>query len=210
MPARALSDLLVDFGSTGGSPTHPARPLLAAPSEPQPLRLNERDVEIRVADAVKQAEQAWQKRQAEDWGAQQAEIEARHASEMRRQEAIWAERIADAITERFMRIEQAAVEQTGAAVAQILAPLLSEPLRTKSITRLAEKLRAVLADGAVMRFRISGPAALYHALVAQLGDTVARLDFVESDDLDLTVAIDDALYVTRLRSWSTEMQRVLA
>lgn len=206
MPARAISDLLVDFGSEPRLP----RPVLAAIPEQREDHATAANVEHRIAEAVRQSEAQWRQEQTERWAAREAEIEAEHASRMRRLEALWAASAAETMMEQFTKLEQAVVERTGAAVAQILSPLLSEPLGAKAINQLAVKLQAVLADGTAVRLRVSGPAALYHALLAQLGETIARLDFVESEDIDLTLTIDDALYVTRLKSWSAELERVLA
>ena len=64
-------------------------------------------------------------------------------------------------------------------------------------------------DGEAVRISIRGPASLYDGLQASLGAFAADLHFEEAPGFDLTVAIDDAVFETRLSEWSAALSQVL-
>ena len=61
-----------------------------------------------------------------------------------------------------------------------------------------------------MRIAVRGPLSLFETLKASLGPRAANLDFVETPGFDLTVAIDEAVFETRMAEWSTTLSEVLA
>ena len=55
-----------------------------------------------------------------------------------------------------------------------------------------------------------GPLSLFETLKASLGPRAANLDFVEAPGFDLTVAIDEAVFETRIAEWSAALSEALS
>lgn len=208
MPALALADFLTDFGAP--SSVERTRPIRIATAQPAMAGIDPAEVELRIAQAVAEAEAALMARQEARWLVDRSELEARHAAELAAVRASLSEAAVDTIGTRFEAMEEALLERTGMAVARILGTVLSGQMQLRAVETLATRLRDILIEGKAVRLRISGPASLYEALVARIGEAAASLTFTETDAVDLTVAIDDALYTTRLADWSTDLAEVMA
>jgi hypothetical protein len=206
MPALAIADFLTDFGSPV---REEARPLRLAVPQPKP-GIDPAEVEIRIAQAVAEAEAATSARHQAQWLVDRADLESRHAAELAALRAELGENSAQLITARFTALEQALIEQTGGVVARILGAILTEQMQTRSVETLTAALRSALADRETVRLRVSGPAFMHEALMERIGPLAESIEFIETDAVDLTVAVDDALYATRLGDWSAELAQVLA
>ena len=206
MASAALYDLLPDFG---------ARPQRAAKAafahdEPQAQPAPQQpDVDALVARAVAEAEAALAaKLSAEHAAALQAERDAhaeKTATLMANLGTDAGKRIADGIEAMQAHV----LDLVGTDVARILGGLVGEDLRERSLAALARAIREATGDGEAVRISIRGPASLYDGLQASLGAFAADLHFEEAPGFDLTVAIDDAVFETRLSEWSAALSQVL-
>lgn len=209
MPALALADALMDFGAPD-----PARPMIHVlrPVEPQPLLsppVDETLVAKRVADAVIRAETRMRERHEEELAALKSELEARHAAEI----DAFANRLsAEAgirIGEAMQVLESTLTERTGNTVARTLGYALAKPMAERAVSELAQVMRKALSERDILRIHVSGPASLRTALAAKLGSDGDRIVFTEADSIDLTAALDETLYATRLGDWSARLAEVL-
>ncbi|RUU87344.1 hypothetical protein EOD00_31235, partial [Mesorhizobium sp. M7A.T.Ca.TU.009.01.3.1] len=163
-----------------------------------------------IAEAVAQAEAALQVRlSAAHDAALEAERQA-NAEEAR----IFLESLGDDVGKAVsLRIDAMEARVTGlvaATVARIIGGIVSDDLQKRSIEALAGAIREAVGDAEAVRIVVRGPLSMFETLKASLGPRAANLDFVEAPGFDLTVAIDEAVFETRMAEWSTVLSEVLA
>ncbi|WP_457150808.1 hypothetical protein [Mesorhizobium sp. P5_C1] len=208
MPSVALFDLLPDFGTRTqrvGQPRAAADPE-HKPDAPAP----QADIGTLIAEAVAQAEAALEARLSI---AHEAALEAErqaNAEEAR----VFLESLGDDVGKAVsLRIDAMEARVTGlvaATVARMIGGIVSDDLQKRSIEALAGAIREAVGDAEAVRIAVRGPLSLFETLKASLGPRAANLDFTETPGFDLTVAIDEAVFETRMAEWSTTLSEVLA
>ena len=220
MAGPSLAEALKDFAAgpprpapfpsvpAGGLPfaaTAAPPPLVAATPEPEPV-----DVEALIEEAVARAEEALGARLAQEHAETlQAEKEL-HAEEVARLQQHFAGEASARIEAGFAEIEARLADSTAMVASRILGAMLSEDLRDRSIARLAGLIGEALRDGEAVRIRIHGSLPLFETLKQKLPDHAGQFDFMESPEFDLSVAIDESVYETRLAEWSAALAEILA
>ena len=203
MSALALWDLLPDFGpakSQAEAPAHAAP--MHGPAEP--------DIGTLIAEAVANAEAELEARLAEAHATQLAAVHEAAANESRAfMENLGAD-IGERIAARMDQLQDQVSQAIGAAAARTIGGLLSDALRERSLTALAESIGAALDDAEAIRIQVRGPAHLYEKLGAMLGDRTKNLDFSEAPGFDLTVSINETVIETRMSEWSTALSEMLS
>jgi hypothetical protein len=210
MPALALADVLKDFGRQ----QQPARP--APMNEPRQQSSAEAvvvppRVETSAVDqTIEEAKQELAARlEAEHAEAIQA-LEERHSQEVQRLRVEIGEQAGGAVTAAFQEMETRLVELTSSVAARILGIALTEDVQAKALDALATAIGNAVRDREAARIRIHGPLSLFEALQAKLGRHADQVEFTESASLDVTAAIDDALFETRLSEWSGSLSEIMA
>lgn len=205
MSIAALFERLTDFAPHAPRDAEPARPAGAAYPKPVP----DLDVPALVAAAVAEAEAALAARLAQE---HQAALEAerqRHAAELASLGARLGSDAGAVITAGIGDMEARLVHLTTDAAARVIAGLVSDDIRGRSIDALAAAILAALADRDAVRIKVSGPQFMFDALAAALGDRAEAVDFTEAAGFDLSAAIDDSLFETRLGEWSAALSETL-
>ncbi|MBZ9775917.1 hypothetical protein [Mesorhizobium sp. CO1-1-8] len=208
MPSAALFDLLPDFATRA---QRAGQPRAAVDPEHKPeTRAPQADIGTLIAEAVAQAEAALEVRlSAAHDAALEAERQA-NAEEAR----IFLESLGDDVGKAVsLRIDAMEARVTGlvaATVARIIGGIVSDDLQKRSIDALAGAVREAVGDAEAVRIVVRGPLSMFETLKASLGPRAANLDFVEAPGFDLTVAIDEAVFETRMAEWSTTLSEVLA
>ncbi|UVK47219.1 hypothetical protein BPNPMPFG_002980 [Mesorhizobium sp. AR07] len=207
MASAALFDLLPDFGTR----TQRAGPPRAADPEYKPEAPAPRaDIGTLIAEAVAQAEAALEERLSI---AHEAALEAERQANSE-EARIFLESLGDDVGKAVsLRIDAMEARVTGlvaATVARIIGGIVSDDLQKRSIEVLASAIREAVGDAEAVRIAVRGPLSLFETLKASLGPRAANLDFVETPGFDLTVAIDEAVFETRMAEWSTALSEVLA
>lgn len=203
--ARAqLADLLQDFGAR---PHAPAR-LSAAPSSGAAAPAQDIDAILREAVAAAEAELAL--RLAGEHEAALAQAQQRHAAELDALQAGFAAQAAERIAGEMSRVEERVTELTLAATARILSQLMGDALKERSLAALGDVIRRALRDDDAVRIEVRGPRSIYEPLLAALGDRAAQLHYEETSGFDLTVAIGERLFETRLGEWAGLVGETLA
>lgn len=209
MPGHTLSDALTDFASAP-----PARSFAAAPEIVQELpqvqapAIEQPDIdELLAAEAERVRLEVTEKLNAEHEAALEAERQ-RHTEEMSALSSRFGADAAGMIEKRFGEVETRLVALTSSVTARILGACLSDEIRERSLARLADKIRAALADNEAVRVRVRGTPALCEALELSLGGHADQVDFGVADGFDLSVTIDDSIFETRLTEWSAAMAEI--
>ncbi|CAN7357266.1 hypothetical protein [Mesorhizobium sp. LjRoot246] len=208
MSSAALFDLLPDF-DTRAQRAGQARATVDPKRQPE-APAPQADIGTLIAEAVVQAEAALEARLSI---AHEAALEAErraNAEEAR----VFLESLGDDVGKAVsLRIDAMEVRVTGliaATVARIIGGIVSDDLQKRSIEVLASAIREAVGDAEAVRIAVRGPLSLFETLKASLGPRAANLDFVEAPGFDLTVAIDEAVFETRMAEWSTTLSEVLA
>jgi hypothetical protein len=207
MPSVALFDLLPDFG-TRAQRAGQSRAAVDPEHKPEPAP--QADIGTLIAEAVAQAETALEVRlSAAHDAALEAERQA-NAEEAR----IFLESLGDDVGKAVsLRIDAMEARVTGlvaASVARIIGGIVSDDLQKRSIEALARAISEAVGDAEAVRIVVRGPLSMFETLKASLGPRAANLDFVKAPGFDLTVAIDEAVFETRMAEWSTVLSEVLA
>ena len=228
MPGLSLANALKDFGAGPSRPAEPfcatAAPFPAAafpdaapamepsdlPDFPLQPAMEPVDVDALVAEAVENAERALSERLAQEHAEALHAEQQRHAEEIVELQRRFADEAGDRILAAFTEMEGRLVESTGAVAARVLSGVLTDDLRERSIERLAGHIREALCDGEAVRIRVHGSLPLFETLKEKLPERANQLDFMEGPHFDLSVAIDDSIYETRLAEWSAALAETLA
>jgi len=208
MASAALFDLLPDFGARtqrAGQSPH------AAVAEPTPdTPAPQADIGALIAEAVIDAEAALEARLAI---AHEAALEAERrasADEARAFLEGFGGDLGAAVAARIDAMEAKVSDLVGATVARIIGGIVSDDLQKRSLEALAGTIREAVGDSEAVRIAVRGPLSLFETLKARLGPRAANLDFVEAPGFDLTVAIDETVFETRMAEWSSALSEALS
>ena len=220
MAGLSLADALKDFGAGPACAAEPfAADALAFPDGPTdfpdfpPMAMpmpEPVDVDALVAEAVARAELALSERLAQEHGEALHAEKQRHAEETAELQQRFAAEATGKIDAGLAEMEQRLIDSTGAVAARILGAILNDDLRDRSVARLADLVREALRDDEAVRVRVHGNVPLFEALKDRLPECAGQFDFFESPDFDLSVAIDESIYETRLAEWSAALAEILA
>ncbi|MCY6382386.1 hypothetical protein [Hoeflea prorocentri] len=133
----------------------------------------------------------------------------RHRDEVNELRTRYEQDFSTALATRYDTLCNDLVETIGAQVTRVLAPVFEQALTTQMVESLAETIRQCLKDKSATTKTVSGPASVFEALRERLGDDAALMEFVESEEFDLTIHIDDAVLCTRLSKWADRLREVL-
>ena len=207
MAAPALADVLKDFGS---AMLLEKNVQVAEPrAQPQPLVAPAPATNI-IDEAVKAAVEEHDAGLRAEHAAEIEALQTAHKQEIARLQAEIGERAGDIVVARFEEMERKLSELTSSVVARILGIALTETIQEKAVEALVQEIGKAVRDREAVRIRIHGPLSLFEALQPKLGKNAERVEYTETSDLDLTVAIDDALFETRLSDWSAALAEIMA
>lgn len=218
MSASPLSRYLKDFSApaidiqVGASSSYfsdldmPDVSLLPVPAAPPKIDIDAERLQAR-RDGRAEAEAEWSERHA----AEIAALEARHQEALDALRSGFEAEAAQRIAERFKDMSAAIVDHLGGEAARALAPVLQDALARKAVADLARAMRRSFAEGEACRIVVTGPASLFAALKAELGDLAeASFRHVEADDIDLSVDMGGPILVTRMSAFAKAVEKVLA
>lgn len=208
MPSAALFDLLPDFGvraQRAGQPRATVEPE-HKPEAPAP----QADIGTLIAEAIAQAEAALETRLS---SAHEAALEAERQANAE-DARIFLESLGDdvgkAVSQRIDAMEARVTGLVAATVTRIIGGIVSDDLRKRSLEALASAVREAVADAEAVRIAVRGPLSLFETLKTALGPRAANLDFVEAPGFDLTVAIEETVFETRMAEWSATFSEILS
>jgi hypothetical protein len=206
MQSAALFDLLPDFGVRKPHAEKPANDVPPPVSHtPPPI-----DVDALIADAVALAEAAVEARLTLAHEAALEQERQANAEEAKAFLETLGEDVGKTIGERIDAMEMQISALVGTTVTRVVGGFLSDDLQKRSLDALAVSIRESIGDAEAVRISVRGPLSLFETLKKALGPRASNLDFVESPGFDLTVAIDDAVFETRMSEWSAALSEILS
>ncbi|MBL8583208.1 MAG: hypothetical protein JNL61_13415 [Rhizobiaceae bacterium] len=204
-----LADALTDFGLRVDAELTEVQPevlsVIAAPPPP-PAPFDPSDM---IAEAVRRAEDALRIELRAEHEAEIAAMRARHDDELAEAVRTMGDEAGIKIGAALAETGQHLANLTTDTVARLLAPVLTEDLTRRTLASLAQAIATALEDDDAIRLQVRGPRPLFERLAGQLGERAGAIRFEERDGFDLTVAIDDRLYETRLGEWSSGLAEML-
>lgn len=206
MSIAALFERLTDF-APHAERNREAEGQVSAPAYPKAVP--DPDIPGMIAAAVALAETDLSTRLQEEFDAALEVERQRHAAELEALGARLGTETGTAISARFGEAQARLVELTTDAAARVIAGLVSDDIRNRSIAALAAAIASTLVDREAVRIKVSGPQLMFDALAAALGDRAESLEYTENTSFDLSVAIDDNLFETRLGEWSAALSETL-
>lgn len=219
MSASSLADMLPDFGTgpapagrgrSGGlvelapSPASPGASPKARAGAPPDTGAAETEAARAEAEAALRAELAREHEEA------LAAERRRHAEELEALHGELGEKAGALIEERISDMERRIVDLTSSLAARVLGVALTEDLQKRSVERLSAIIGEALSEREAVRVRVHGAPPMFKALETALGDKAARVEFSEGPGFDLTVAIDDGVFETRISEWSEALAEVVS
>lgn len=178
-----------------------AAPVIA---EPQVDVAAERAQAFAEGRAEAEAEMAERHRQEID------ALEARHKQAMDEARALYEDKFAAEIAERFASMTALLADLVASQTAHVLTPVMDEVLAQKAIEDLAAMVSAGLKAGEGLEMTVKGPKRLFDLLQTHFTEEAPVFRHEEVDDLDLTVEFGETVLVTRMAAWADTVRKVLA
>lgn len=205
MSSTALFNLLPDFGAAPPRSGATGIERIATPPPAAPAI----DIDAAIARAVTEAEAALTARlELAHEEAMEAE-RRRNAEEAQAFLASLGDDVGKTIAGRIDRMQAEVGDLVGTAVARIVGNLLGEDLQKRSLEALSRAIAQSIGDTDAVRIQVRGPQSMYETLRASLGPHAQHLDYTDAPGFDLTVAIDDAVFETRMAEWAGVLSGVL-
>lgn len=211
--SSALSRALKDFGA------EPAAPPVIMPSmsfddepsfddfaEPPPPPI---DIDAVRSEAYAEGHAEATRALEEAHETELTAMRAMHKQEMEALQSEFHVAAGERIASDLQQISTSIGQAVSTAVANMLAPVMTEALTEMAIAELAELLAAAMLEGEAGSIVVTGPRALFDSLTAKLGENEALLSHVEAEDVDLSVTIGDSVLVTRMSAWADGVRKVL-
>lgn len=91
----------------------------------------------------------------------------------------------------------------------VLTPVLTEELSKRASEELAQLVKSTLTDRSCTKLIIRGQAPMLEAFTKALGDPAPEIHFIEAEETDLSVEIEDSVVVTRMSAWASSLRKVM-
>ncbi|WP_144575850.1 hypothetical protein [Agrobacterium sp. DE0009] len=141
--------------------------------------------------------------------AEREELLAAHAAELEDLRTVYLEETAIFLSRGLREGIDAIAANLSDQAAAILAPLLTEKLSLKAVSALADVVRAAMPDGKAVTLVVKGPKTLFDQLKTQPGFEEETMKFTETTDIDLSVELDESVFVTRMSAWASSLRKVM-
>lgn len=143
-------------------------------------------------------------------GNQIADLQAAHAAEIEALTRRLEDEAASRTAERFQEMTDRLAVSLGDQLARVLAPVMEEALAQRAVADMAQMIRQGIVAGEGCAITIRGPLRLFEALKSSLGEDMPVFRHVETNDIDLTIEMDETILVTRMAAWADTVRKVLA
>lgn len=167
------------------------------------------DVEAERAEAFAEGKTEGEAEARQAFEAELVQIKAEHARDLEALREELERNALDRIEARFRDLRDHLAYTLEERTAAALVPVLQEALAMKAVAELADMIRESLAVQEVTRLTVHGSRAMFDKLAEALGPDGPELRHVETDDLDISVDIQEAVLVTRLSAWAGSVKKVL-
>lgn len=197
-PALVLDDLA--FAPSG---LDDDMPMLGLP-EPDPV-----DIEQERRQAYEEGYGAARQELIEAHARESEAMETAHREAMAALEERYNQMLSQAIQAGLTKIASALAASVGEQAVAALAPVVSDLLTEKAVVDLAALIRSAILEGEAGHVTVRGPRRLFDILQGLLPEQQALLRHIETEDLDLSVDIEETALVTRISAWTASLKKVL-
>lgn len=159
-----------------------------------------------VADQVRSEE-----REAARLRLEQAleEERERHREELAVQREIWVQQEALQLSSQIVTAVGNLEVVLSEKVARILAAVIPEALKQNAIAEFTQILGTILSGESVSLLRVTGPEDILAAIRAEMVLREGLVEFVPTDDVEVTLAAGDTMVQTQLSTWAERLQALL-
>ncbi|MBQ0824787.1 hypothetical protein KBI52_31770 [Microvirga sp. HBU67558] len=211
--AGTLASLLADFSSPAAGDVSGISLLRTAKVAPEPALEPQQPAVDRQAELVRSVEariraeeKETARRMLEDAIAAER---ARHAEHMDAQRALWTEQQAQQLSARISEAIDHIDLSVSERVANVLRPFVSEAYRQQTLAEFKDVLAALLAGRGERLLTISGPDDLLSAMKPHLESYGSSIEFVPSDQIEVSATAQDTFVQTQLSSWASRLAQTL-
>ncbi|MFK3777487.1 hypothetical protein [Agrobacterium sp. NPDC089420] len=167
------------------------------------------DVESETQAAYARGREDATREIADRMQAEREELLAAHAAELEELRSVYLEEIAVFLSRGLREGIDAIAASLSEQTADILAPFLTEKLSLEAVSALADVVRASMPDGEAVTLVVKGPKDLFDKLTMQPGFEEETMKFTETADIDLSVELDESVFVTRMSAWASSLRKVM-
>lgn len=133
----------------------------------------------------------------------------RFREELAVQREIWVEQEASQISAQIIEAVGNLERALSGRVARIIGQVLPEALRYKAIAEFNEIIGIVLSGGASTLLKVTGPEDMLRTIQTRFALREGLIEFVPSNDVEVTLTAGDTTIKTQLNSWATRLQEAI-
>lgn len=197
LPPKYFPDLDGDLSGQG---------VFSMKQPPQP----QIDIDAERRDAFARGRSEAEREQMAMRASELSALETRHAAELEAMRVRCENEIAAMIYDRFSDMGSQLAAMLSDQTARVLAPVMDDVLREKSVADLAKMIKHSIGAGEGCKITVKGPTALFETLKRHLDDETMIFRHQEAIDTDLSVEFGDSILVTRMAAWADTVGKVLA
>jgi len=159
-----------------------------------------------VADQVRSEE-----REAARLRLEQAleEERERHREELAAEREIWIQQEALQLSSQIIRAVGNLEAALSEKVARILASVIPDALKQNAIAEFTEILGTILSGENGSLLRVTGPEDILSAIKAGMALREGLVEFVPTDEVEVTLVAGDTMVQTQLGAWAERLQALL-
>lgn len=159
-------------------------------------------IQAAVAKARAEEQAAAQRRLAEAL----EEERKRHAEDLATQREIWAQQEALQLSAQIVEAVGNLEAFLSEKVARILAAVIPEALKQNAIAEFTEILRTILSGEITPLLKVTGPEDILTAIKTGMALREGLIEFVPTDDVEVTLIAGDTLVQTQFNGWAERLQ----
>ncbi|WP_445502340.1 hypothetical protein [Microvirga sp. G4-2] len=133
----------------------------------------------------------------------------KHREELAVQRELWVEQEAAQLSAQIIDTLGNLERILSDRVARILASIIPEALQQKALAEFNEILGTILAGEISTVLKVTGPEDMLKTIQARFAIRDGIIEFVPSDDVDVTLVAGDTTIQTQLSSWSIRLKEAL-
>lgn len=133
----------------------------------------------------------------------------KHREELAVQRELWVEQEAAQLSAQIIDSLGNLERVLSDRVARILASIIPEALQQKALAEFNEILGTILSGDISAVLKVTGPEDMLKAIQTRIATRDGIVEFVPSDDVDVSLVAGDTTIQTQLSSWSIRLKEAL-
>lgn len=133
----------------------------------------------------------------------------RHREELATSREIWVQQEALQLSAQIVNAVGNLETVLSEKVARILAAVIPEALKQNAIAEFTEILGTILSGESASLLRVTGPEDMLSAIKAGMALREGLVEFVPTDEVEVTMVAGDTMVQTQLGAWADRLQALL-